>query len=361
MTLRGETTMQLWTPPGSLDKPAIHTSDRITYKRCRRKWNWTSPLRQHLEPIELNDKQWFGSAFHFALEDFHGYQILKSNPEQAFDVYYSAFAPNERPPEAEELVVLGKEMLSYYQMWLPRRNEYRTLVIDGVPQVEVHFVIYIPELDVYYEGTFDRIVEDTEGRLWVGEYKTAAQFDTSKLETDQQATAYTWAAAVWYGRPFEGVLYHQFKKEAPQPPRVLKSGLLSLDQRQKTTYILYERELLDRYNSIQKIPMEYQRFLDFLLDSETIEGDKFIRWDPVRRNQFQIESFYCYLLMEIEEMLNSDTYLYPNPTNDCIWDCSFRTTCMAMDDGGDWEFLLNEMFRKRGDASAWRQKLKWPE
>ena len=49
------------------DHFSIHTSDRITFKRCRRKWDFSSPLRQHLAPQGgVVTPLWFGTGFHFA-------------------------------------------------------------------------------------------------------------------------------------------------------------------------------------------------------------------------------------------------------------------------------------------------------
>ncbi len=39
----------------------------------------------------------------------------------------------------------------------------------------------------------------------------------------------------------------------------------------------------------------------------------------------------------------------PNRLTTCSWDCSFTDVCPMMDDGADWEYVLNEEFRVRKD------------
>src|SRR6185436_15978480 len=67
----------------------VRTSDRSNFRRCRRRWNWSSHLRQALSPREHASPLWFGSGCHFAWEDFHGYhQYL--HPRDAFRAYVKA-------------------------------------------------------------------------------------------------------------------------------------------------------------------------------------------------------------------------------------------------------------------------------
>lgn len=347
----------------------IHTHDRISFRRCRRKWNFSSPLRQHLEPIVSDFAAlWFGSGIHFALEDYHGHNKF-GHPVEAYFAYQNAFKVEERPMNWEDLEEMAVHLLSYYvEGWLPKRKGvFRTLWLNGEPMVEVQFRIYLPELSekvgfpVYYEGTFDRIVIDEEGFIYILDYKTAARFDTAKLETDAQINAYCWAGEQVIGRPVEGMIYMQFLKASPTGPKILKSGLPSTDVRQRTTHYHYKQALDEIFDGSQ-YPKEYVAFLNELAMQESPEGDKFIRYDKVRRNESFRKAEAWKIYAEGLEMLTFDLPLYPNPTKDCSWDCSFRPVCLAMDDGSDPEFLLAENYQKRKeDNQEWRKKIKWPD
>lgn len=348
----------------------IHTHDRINFKRCRWKWDFESGLRRHLVPKDnSNTNTWFGTGFHFAMEDYHGYRRF-STPMHAFQAYYDVFEkyyPEYMPPEHEELLELGLCMLDYYPVWLKQRDEYKTLWIDGEPQVEVEFSIEIPELSEYagvtvvYQGAIDRVVEDAHGGLWLVDYKTVKRFDTDKLELDPQISAYCWAAEQYYERPVEGLIYHQFKKVAPRYPKVLARGGLSTDKRQYTTYSLFRIALEDLGYDLKNLPKNYQDYLNYLLEEETIEGDRFIRWDKVRRNHDFKQSEYDLIVIEGKEMLNPDLPLYPNPTYTCAYDCAFRTVCVARRDGSDADWLLDTMFEKKGETVNWRETIQWQD
>jgi hypothetical protein len=313
---------------------------------------------------------WFGSGFHFALEDFHGHNV-HGGPFNAFNEYVSMFKPADRPADWEELIVLAEGMFRHYANWRKNRDTFNTVWVaknpgeEPRPLVEVEFRIPLPESlvgrpNVFYAGTMDRIVCDEYGDFWILDYKTAAQFDTSKLEMDPQVSAYCWAAKTIFDLPIQGMVFMQFKKSFPHPPKLLKStNGFSLDKSQNTTFELYKRAIDSVYgDGWEECPKElrgkYHEFLDYLLGQETENGDKFIRFDLVRRNEFHLQSVYEQIIEEVVEMLKPDLPLYPNPTSNCVWDCPFVAPCMAKDDGGDWEYLLFENYERQDDRTPWR-------
>jgi RecB family exonuclease len=306
----------------------------------------------NLEPITPPTALWFGSAFHFAMECLHGKLSKKpelQTAEGAFLAYAHAWPEAERPLDYQEHLELGVGMLRYYERyWLPNRNTTQVVVLDGVPQVEVSFDLPIPKLPTHLKGRFDAVVTDAMGRLWVVDYKTAAQFNTSKLENDYQCTAYTWAAQQLYGRRFEGMIYQQHLKVLPTPPSPLKSGVLSQNKAQRTSSVLYRTALLELYGCV---PPEYQEFLAYLMTNETPDADCFIRRDFVRRTPAELDAFERHLKLQIRDMANPR--IYPNPTRDCSV-CQFRGACIAADDGGDYQQILAEQFVPRRQDSPTR-------
>lgn len=52
-------------------------------------------------------------------------------------------------------------------------------------------------------------------------------------------------------------------------------------------------------------------------------------------------------------MINKQLPLYPNPTMTCGYECKFKDVCVAMDDGGDWKFLLRDGFQRRPTTKTW--------
>lgn len=369
----------------------IRTSDRISFKSCRRKWHWSSHLKQNLGPKALSAPLWFGSAIHYALEDYHGYNVF-GRPAEAFKAYCLATAKNwkrELPHDAADHYILGQKIMNYYQdMWLdgyPRKADqtYWAPPVNDPngplePQVEVNFEIEIPIHQspvlvdyvrrlgadvVLYRGTIDRVSVDEWGQLWVVEYKTAKVYQATHYQTDPQVTTYVWALSQIFDRPVAGVVYHQFVKKAPDTPRLLSTGKISTAQNLVTSYPLYKSALESLYGSVQKSPSLNQDFMNRLIKSETDHRDRYIIREPIFRNAEQCMNESWKIMMELEDMLNPDLPLYPNPTRDCSRMCSFMTPCVNLDDGSDWEQLLNQLYSPRDNDldRMWRRRLPSPQ
>jgi hypothetical protein len=352
----------------------IRTHERMQFKRCRRKWGWGGILRGNLGRRETSNPLWLGSGFHFALEDYHGYRYFQ-NPADALRAYHLAWTKTRGlvvPPDYVDLLNLGCSMLEYYVGWLAHgRNQLRTYWHNGFPQVEVNFEVELPVeqwiLDrggfdiAVYRGTLDRVVEDEHGRLWILDYKTAKQFQTGHLDTDGQISAYCWIGKVLYGKPMEGFIYQQHKKTIAHEPEWLKSNRFSYAKNQATSHTLYWQALTRVYGDVNKAPGEAQEFLNWLATQEQPDYDPFVRRDWIMRNEHAAEAEGTKILMELEDMLNPDLPLYPNPTRDCSWDCDFLSTCIMMDDGSDWEDNLSKEAQPRfSEETSWRQHLQYP-
>lgn len=371
-----EGTHEITTDPRNPKRAVIRTSDRISFKNCRRRWGWSSHLRHNLGPIQKASPLWFGTGIHFALEDFHGFNRF-GHPKAAFLEYVRAtkeHKPEELPDDWQELQTLGEGMMDYYVIWLQQRTNslHKTFWYNNEPQVEVNFRFKIPfdaskwgYDEVVYSGTIDRITEDPEygpDRLWLWDYKTALQIQTMHYATDPQISVYMWAAPYIYGKDIAGFIYQQHRKSLPNPGRVLANGGISVDQNQLTTRFMYKQTLIETYGSVEAAPSKNVEFLNKLAQEETEEYDKFVRIDRIHRNQFSAMAEGAKIMMEMEDMLNPDLPLYPNPTRECPTFCPFYAPCIAMDDGSDWKHILDmTMTQREASYDSWRSKIRWPD
>lgn len=246
-----------------------------------------------------------------------------------------------------------------------KQNEYYLLELDPVSGIREVRLIQVP---IYYHGTLDRVVRDRYGRWWIMDWKTAKGADTNKLETDDQISAYMWAAEQWFRRPIHGFVYVQLTKDVAKPPKRLANGQLSTDKKQKTTYNLYRKALIEDYGEVRRAPKKMIDFLNWLASEETPEGDRFIRWDMVTRTREQKIATYHHIMAEVKMMIDPDLYLFPNPTRDCIWDCPFRDACLMIDKGQEGQAYkwLQEYFEPRpreedGNIQEWRERIPWPD
>ena len=354
----------------------MRTSDRSAFRRCRRKWDFTSHLRQNLTSTEQKSYLWLGTGGHFALEDWYGYNYYGS-PVVAFEAYVTAqqqwakkmkgLGGSKLPEDYEEQATLAKGILNYFLEWIKVREDYPTYMVDGEPQTEIRLNVPIdldiPGIDnkLVYGCTLDRVVI-IDDELWITDYKFNKNFDTNPLEWNQQMSAYIWAASTIYDLPIAGGILWQFKKEVPKQPRVLSNGLLSANKSQLTTHILYRQALIDMYGSVDGAPEANVHCLNELAKRQADDSDQFIRRDRTYRTWEQQQAEGDKMLMEARDMFDPDLPLYPNPTKDCGWDCEVKEVCLMIDREDDWEQYANMHMTKRQDMNyedrdGWREYL----
>lgn len=366
----------------------IRTSDRISFKKCRRSWSWSSHLQRNLTPTSLPGPLWFGSGIHYALEVFHGHKEFE-RASDAFAAYCIATSKQhirDLPNDAPELYRMGISMMDYYQdHWLNPANgrkEDQTYWHQNPatgklePQIEVDFEIEVPLHEpgyavlsalatangadcVIYRGTIDRMAIDEFGNLWVVEYKTAKVLEHNHYQTDPQVTTYVWAASHIYDRPVVGVIYMQFLKKSPELPKILASGKITTASNLITSAPLYRKALTNLYGDAALAPEANREYLTQLMMKETEDADRFVHRERIYRNAHMCDAEAIKILLELEDMLNPDLPLYPNPTRDCSRMCSFLGACVSFDDGGDWEGELNLRFSERDQPAEgfWRRRL----
>ncbi len=347
----------------------IRTSDRQTFKRCRRKWAFQSHLRMNLDQIERPSYFWIGTGGHFALEDWHGYNYY-GHPCEAFLAYRKAciaaakVGKIQTPDDMDEQTELCIGILENYLEWCTNRDALETLWIDGEPQVEVKIRVPLPieppegyDL-VVYQGTIDRVcVIDKD--YWIQDWKFYKSFQDGLLDFDQQMSAYSWIASTVYEEPIAGAMLHQFRKTLPVAPRILVSGKISTASDQLTTHGLYKHALIELYGTVDKSPRGNVRCLNELAAQEGFERDRFIARERTHRTPSQLESEGTHILMEAADMLDPDLPLYPNATKDCSWDCQNLDVCLMMNRDDHWQSLLQETTVSRiKESDEWRNHLK---
>lgn len=331
----------------------IRTSDRQYFKRCRELWNYTSKIRMNYEPIYGIAALDFGSAIH---EGFAAYYnplfwgmptVQKEMAIKAFLKYLHAveqkvkMGPLDFERDYNEQRQLGLDMLQHYFSWAPQHDNFTPIF------VEVEFEVEIPGTFpnyIVYQGRIDMIVEDELGHYWIVDHKTAQQFQgTDWLALDDQCSSYAWAIQKQLGLDVYGVIYNQIRKKAPKPPQILKSGALSMNKQQDTTYDLFMQAINDGgYNK-----EAYEDFLSFL----RANPKEFIRRPRVTYTPKQLQLVERRIQDEAFTMLNNPA-IYPTPSPFNCNGCSFFRPCLAKQEGSDENLILEELYqiRKKEDA-----------
>lgn len=353
----------------------IRTSDRGNFKRCRQQWDFSSKMRQDYEPIVNAPYFDFGSAFHAAMQTYYDPKRWTEDREivalEALAAFHSLCAEQKKQvltirsgglaieveQDFNERRTLGEGMLKHYFKWAPNNDRFTPV------KAEIEFEVPIPVYHdgvrpwpigfasnlggnltfhghlVVYQGRLDLIVVDAFGDFWIIDHKTAAALkDISWLTLDDQVTSYCWAMQQ-LGVKTRGFLYSETAKRFPDEPIVLKNGELSRNKQQDTTYEVYLAALQKGGYDLTA----YGDFLEYLKDNPK----QFIRRTPIYRSEKELEAQGRRIFLEAIDMLN-DPSIYPNPS---AWNCNgcfYRQPCTATQDGSDVQFLLDNLYKKRG-------------
>ena len=342
---------------------ALHISDIITYKKCRRAWNWSSPLRNNLERKKPYMPFFAGSALHYmiAQHDEHGQDYITSLRD---------FLHKELPQITDsfkslEWIVLRGEIAAQVRLVKSMMEEYlwycrNTDVDDGLVYLasEIDFAVPVPmpyDLQIdgklvqhsnqfYYSGTVDGLVWNSRtGEYWLLEHKTCRSLEerAQLLINDPQATAYLWAMGEIMGVPLAGIYYNLIRKKEPTVPNTLKNGTLSTRKDMDTSPRIFNRTVY-RNHGVEAPESRYASFYDDLVTTPS----KFVRRVPVRRTASQLTQFARDLYAIGSEMTDRTQAIYPNETWACP-SCLFREPCATMFLGADYETQLANDYRQK--------------
>ena len=343
----------------------IHTSDRISFKNCRRQWDLTSVLREGWRPKAVPRPLGFGSAVHKGLETLYHPDswewrwddraaLLTHAAVAAFEASWTAqrktYLKRTGREQLDELQEqewkddreLGRNMIRHYCAWSSRHDQ-RFHPIGVELDFEVQIDTAPDGSPIMYRGRLDTLMRDlSDGSIWVWDHKTAARFEDSLifLERDEQVGSYCWAIQEMLGIEVAGVIYNELYKGYPQPPKRLqnerKGAIFSVSKSQDTTYEIY-LQTLEENNVTYLEP--YREILDYLKNNDK----EFFRRIQIHRSPTELRNLGEQIRLEAKDMLN-DPATYPNPNRfRCRW-CPVSAVCLAMNDGSDYNWMLEQDF-----------------
>lgn len=185
--------------------PIIRTSERRAFKRCPQMWWWA--WRMGLVPLgQIAPALWLGTGVHIALAAWYCGPGLKRGPlpAETFDrwaadeiqyIKTSNKFGNGKEAVIEEKLVPGRElgiaMLEGYVQEYGRDDSWSVIEPERAGQVDIMDPDYPEKLLAIYGFTYDLVYRDlANGRVMLGEHKTAAQIKINHLPLDPQAGSY---------------------------------------------------------------------------------------------------------------------------------------------------------------------------
>lgn len=293
-------------------------TERGTFKRCRKKWDYDSRNRQNLSPISVPTALSLGHMVHEAqaqwLDKYPGTTLEEiflqvANVELIGMQDRYSKATDGAPPSDDELgrfydaVDVGRRMMINYQAhWETPLPEGFTLIKQE--QTALVPVMAAPEDPSGYhwlEGTFDGIIRGPDGRLFVLERKTYNQRpNRDSLDNNDQFLAYLWLLSKLDIGPVGGVFYDGMWKRDVDKRRTLSD--------------LFMRTLL-------------VRGLD------------------------ELANFEQELLAEFEDLVQpGGPRIYRNFRWEGCWDCAMARLCRAEYKGDDAQYVREQFYTQREGA-----------
>jgi hypothetical protein len=381
---------------------SIHTSGRRSFRGCRRRWNWI--FNQFYYPTVTAKPLEFGVAAHKAWEAMY-------DPDQWYDRAASAAVALvvfkktveaqraayrdkhgelslEEEQDYDERVELGLGMIKYYgkkflpyeqltpikvevafevpikhsdgrELWCKCDNCWNRYMAFWKARIESDpEQSYVPlaishhawkGLPVTYGGRIDVLFVDEYGRIWIGDWKTAAQLTADGkdqfLLLDDQITSYCWA--LWtLNLDIAGFLYMEIKKGFPQEPEPLKRPyrgcIYSTSKNNDYDYETYVKTV-EENDPFGYVNGNYNSYIEWL----RTEGVVYHRRHQIDRSEAELQLAGDNIFEEAADMVDPNLRIYPSPGRFSCSFCAFIDPCLAANRGDQVLPLLEVMYEKR--------------
>jgi len=375
---------------------SIHTSERRSFRGCRRRWDWS--YRQNYHPTVTPKPLEFGTAYHIAMEVWYEptnwFGDRTKQASLALEAFqdtvqdqYSRYIELNGTPEDEiiesykDSLILGSDMVRYYtnkispkidQDWTPIAVEipfevslgftckceacwklYYEYLIKHVfskyehIKTEEEIKANFPGLPVTFGGRIDAIFKDIQDRIFCVDWKTTSRIlddydEAAFLELDDQVAGYP-VAIRKLGRRVDGFIYHEQRKAVPEPPKQLqrayKGRVFSTNKTSAVEHESFVNAVMAEDARAYNMGL-YDEYLEFLQGNM---APKFYQRHVIYKTDIQIENFWNDLISEAKDML-MEPRVYPQPSRFSCNSCMYRVPCDGQNRGEDFSYTLNTLF-----------------
>jgi hypothetical protein len=358
----------------------VRGSEYQSFLNCRKQWYY-----QWVEGIEAkrpDAKLFFGTAFHKWLENYYNSCCNKLLADLETSTWINEQDTKDMDQIAiDDMMSLMRGVAEHYH------NTYgETDKNFKVIETEMEFLVKLDE-DLFMTGTID-LVYEVDGKIRFMDHKTVSSISMyeEKAVMDRQISRYWWALKmiaagigrvkdkendVWItsqalkDKTIDGFDYNLIAKDFPKEPKVLKSGKLSTDKSQKTTYDKYIKKLLEmgieipedpHHEGYHIIPSSHPYFE--ILSYLGTKPNQFHSRVDVKRSDAELESaawefsytsgdIHDVKMMITENPQSIEPLTYRNITNNCMHMCQFKSLCQTAIDGGNVNMVKNLGYKKR--------------
>lgn len=365
--------------------PLVRTSERNDHAQCPQAWEW----RWLDGLVPMREPTWavFGTAWHRAMEVYYPIGTKRGSVLDAIDMFLESLDDMGRKigvdiEELEEAEILKKEEKGTKVKLVPARElgpimmrEYHDFYRGDrdweVIHTEQTFQIDVPDPDdrsqvlLVLAGTWDALMRHRRTkRLELWDHKSAKTIPSwGYLELDNQAGTYPWVARevllhkgiITKKDRIHGIWFNYAKKSPPDGRPVNAAGEAT-NKPTKAHYIeaLVRKQVgtevgLRKHTAEKLASLAAANGLTVLGEvSATQPAKRFERYYSQRtphQNVGQARRVQAQGIV-MDMMRNGELPIYKTPNRDCER-CVFFDMCTLHEQGDDWEFYRDEMFKNR--------------
>ena len=317
----------------------ITAADRQAFKRCRRAWDFGSPLRQNLEPVDLAPAPDLPRALGDALAVWYFPGMWEWDRAivrpLAFESFHRAAAG--WPVGHDDLADAGAALLARYFEWAQTVDHFTPV------RVQTDFQVSVPDPTdpvrdlvgadgsaVHFAGRIELLVLDAFDLYWLVVHRVGAGWaELDELLLDERGASFCWAwERAFIGMDLAGTIYNELRTDVdldglpPVPPTGTTAPAPVTGHRRM--YVRAGRPA----------------------DPEvTREGDDVFRRTRIRRGPVEMERVRHKLAVEAREMTGAGVAVYPTPAWASCAPCRFRPPCLALDTGDDADAVVAGGYR----------------
>jgi hypothetical protein len=326
----------------------ITAEERARFKRCRRQWDFASPHRRDLEPVDALEP-----ALPIALKEALGvyyYPGMWDWPRQmTHSLVHRALERSLEEAGDTADVNVGAALLDCYDAWASRVDDFAPVKINH----DVYAMVPDPrDTDrglatpdgsaVVYVGSIDLLAVDSADEYWVVRHRMVDEWqDLEALIRDEEAVAACWAwEQDFMGMRVAGTIHNEVRISGrlEMPPADGGAG--------EVTRMVAQHEPSGGGRSIPQHIRESARALrpdDVSRTEQRTAG--ILRRTRIRRSRDEIAAVAGLIAAEAIDMTGGPA-VYPTPAAHCHT-CEFNAPCRVMMEGADPEPLLGTRFRRR--------------
>jgi hypothetical protein len=322
----------------------IHASDRTAFKRCRREWDLSSPIRQNLEPVPQPGPIDLTQALRDALAVYYfpgmwewDRAIVQPLVHQALDRSVRGQAEATVDDQArQEVLDRGHALIDAYAAWAPRVDRFTPLRID------TDFEVNIPDPatlatnlvtpagdEIRYYDRVDLLAVDSDDAYWVVQHRlvTDGWADHDALQLDERTIAWCWAWPQFYlGMKITGTMYNEIRANAGELGAEAPHPAERAQVRHRRMYARSDTVAGERLYA---------------------EGTDAFRRTWIRRGEAELAVAGANLAAEVSTTTNADLEIYPSPEPGVCARCSYRPPCLVLNQGGDVSAESSRSYRHR--------------